>query len=397
MDDQGILIFGAGKIGRSFIGQLFATYGYALVFVDVDRSLVEELNRRGEYPVAIKGTDYQERLVIRGVRAIHASEQGRVAEALAMTTLAATSVGKTALPALAPLVAMGLQERERQRPGSVLDLILAENMRGAAGFFREKLRAALPAEYPLEKRLGLVETSIGKMVPIVTIEELKEDPLLVSCEPYNTLILDRKGFLGPIPKIPELSLKENMKAWVDRKAFVHNLGHATAAFAGHLKYPGARFLYEVLEDPEILDFTRSVMAESAKVLEAAYPGEFPSGELLLHIDDLLARFRNRNLGDTLFRVGSDLNRKLGEGDRFMDAIRLAEKHGAEYQLILKAMAMGFSFRVPDENGRKLPGDVTFLERFKSDPEKLLEEVCGLTPGRDNRLIDSLLYYAGIHP
>ena len=40
MTDQSILIFGAGKIGRSFIGQLFGKAGYEVVFVDMDESLV---------------------------------------------------------------------------------------------------------------------------------------------------------------------------------------------------------------------------------------------------------------------------------------------------------------------------------------------------------------------
>ena len=46
MTDKSILIFGAGKIGRSFIGQLFGRAGYQIVFVDMDEALVRELNRR---------------------------------------------------------------------------------------------------------------------------------------------------------------------------------------------------------------------------------------------------------------------------------------------------------------------------------------------------------------
>ena len=36
MAERNIVIFGAGKIGRSFIGQLFSKAGYGLVFVDMD-------------------------------------------------------------------------------------------------------------------------------------------------------------------------------------------------------------------------------------------------------------------------------------------------------------------------------------------------------------------------
>jgi len=51
MSDKIIVIFGAGKIGRSFIGQLFGLSGYEVVFVDIDQKMVDELNRRNCYPV----------------------------------------------------------------------------------------------------------------------------------------------------------------------------------------------------------------------------------------------------------------------------------------------------------------------------------------------------------
>ena len=35
--EKKILIFGAGKIGRSFIGQLFSRAGYELVFIDANK------------------------------------------------------------------------------------------------------------------------------------------------------------------------------------------------------------------------------------------------------------------------------------------------------------------------------------------------------------------------
>ena len=62
-----------------------------------------------------------------------------------------------------------------------------------------------------------------------------------------------------------------MKAWVDRKAFIHNLGHSTAAYFGYLKFPDASFMYEVLADTEVLDFTRNVMWEAARILLGNLP------------------------------------------------------------------------------------------------------------------------------
>ncbi len=396
MAEPTILIFGAGKIGRSFIGQLFGKQGYEVIFVDMDRRLVEELNRRREYPVIIKGPVHQEKLVTGKVRAIHAADRNAITEAIARTRIMAVSVGKTALPAIAPVVADGLLEREKEFPGRILDIILAENMRSAAQFFREKLRQELPLAYPLERQVGLVETSIGKMVPILTSKDLEEDPLQVFAEPYNTLILDRQGFRGEIPAIPEFALKENMKAWVDRKAFIHNLGHATAAYAGNLRHPDATFMFEVLGDPGVLRFTREVMMESAEVLMAMYPGEFTRGDLGDHVDDLLERFRNRNLGDTVFRVGSDLKRKLGPDDRFQAVIRLALEKGQECGSVIEAMSMGFRFRATDESGKMFPGDMEFHEKWKQDPDMVFDDMLRLDPVADSRFRKELMNYLALY-
>lgn len=46
-----IVIFGAGKIGRSFVGQLFSCSGYKVVFIDIDQRVISELNLRKQYEV----------------------------------------------------------------------------------------------------------------------------------------------------------------------------------------------------------------------------------------------------------------------------------------------------------------------------------------------------------
>lgn len=206
MTEKSILIFGAGKIGRSFIGQLFGRAGYEVVFADIDQTLVDELNRRKSYPVVIKGKT-EETLMIRNVRAVSVLNEEAVKEEIVRTSIMAVSVGKNALEKIIPLIGEGLKLREKHTPGRPLDIIIAENMRLASEFMRSRLTELLPRNYPLDKRVGLVETSIGKMVPIMTEEDLKEDPLIIFAEPYNTLIVDKGGFKGPIPDIPGLSPK----------------------------------------------------------------------------------------------------------------------------------------------------------------------------------------------
>jgi mannitol-1-phosphate 5-dehydrogenase len=390
-----IVIFGAGKIGRSFIGQLFGCGGYEVVFVDVDQAVIDGLNQKGCYRVVIKG-EKEEEIIVPNVRAISALDKGNVTEAVSTAGILAVSVGKNALEKIIPVIAEGLLQREKNYPGTPLDIILAENMRSAADFVREQFIKNFPSGFPVETLVGLVETSIGKMVPIIPLAELEKDPLVVFAEHYNTLILDGKGFISPIPEIKGLAPKNNIKAWVDRKAFIHNLGHATAAYYGHFLHPEAVYMYEVLDDSEVFRFTRAVMLQSAAILRTAYPEEFSASELEVHIDDLIYRFRNKALRDTIFRVGQDLVRKLGPDDRFVGIIRLAQKLNLPINKILRAMAFAFSFKALDENGNRCEQDILFDNHLINGIESALQNVCGFDSVTDKDLIEEFKYQYVAH-
>ena len=388
IDVRKIVIFGAGKIGRSFIGQLFGSSGYKVVFVDVDPVIVARINSQGGYRIIIKGEKDKE-IIIKNVQAISAFNIQKVIEAVSTAAILAVSVGKNALENVIPVIAAGLELRYSRNLNCPLDIIIAENMRAAAGFMKEQLIKNLPLDYPFEKLVGLVETSIGKMVPIMTLVELEKDPLMVYAEPYNTLILDRKGFKSPIPDIKGLAPKDNIKAWVDRKAFIHNLGHATAAYYGFYQHPDAVYMYEVLDDSEVFRFTRDIMLQSADILKAAYPLEFIGAELEDHIDDLIFRFRNEALKDTIFRVGQDLIRKLSAGDRFMGSIHLAIQYRRPYDMILKAMSYGLCFKAKDEEGNLFMSDIAFLEAVSKEFESALIKDLVLDPIADCFIIEEL--------
>ena len=391
VDDRKIVIFGAGKIGRSFIGQLFGRSGYKLVFIDVDPVITEMLNSRGSYRIVIKG-EKDEEIIISNLTAIHASDKQMVSEAVSSAGILAVSVGKNALEKVIPLIAAGLELRQNRYPGCPLDIIIAENMRDAADFMGDQLKKHLPPDYPVEKFVGLIETSIGKMVPIMTRAELEKDPLVIYAEPYNTLILDGKGFKSPIPDIEGLAPRNNIKAWVDRKAFVHNLGHSTAAYFGYFRHPQAIYIYEVLDDLEVYDFTRDTMLQSAEILRVVYPDDFTARDLEDHINDLIFRFRNKALKDTIFRVGQDLTRKLSTDDRFMGAIHLAIQYRMPYDRILKAMSYGFCFRAKDEKGKQFPPDSGFLLALEIDFETAVTRVLLLDPVGDEFIIEQLKKY-----
>lgn len=381
-----IVIFGAGKIGRSFIGQLFSRGGYEVVFIDVFKPVIEALNKRRNYDVIIKSAS-DEIIQVTHVRGVLADDLHAVASEVASAGIVAVSVGLHGLKGIFPALAKGLIERYIINSRLPLDIIIAENMRDADAYFRAELSKFLPSDYPFKQLVGLVETSIGKMVPIMLKKDVEEDILQVFAEPYNTLILDKKAFKNPIPPVEGLAPKENMKAWVDRKLFIHNLGHAAAAYMGYLHNPGLVFLYEALAVQSVYDVVRNTMLQSAAILLKKYPDEFTPADLTAHIDDLLFRFRNKALGDTLFRVGCDLMRKLGPEDRLAGAIKTAISLGLPYDKLLYALVCGIHFRATDENGNMLPDDVEFAKLYEKGVSHILITVCNFNQNQYRRLFE----------
>ncbi len=248
---------------------------------------------------------------------------------------------------------------------------------------REEFRKVLPAGFPLEKMLGLVETSIGKMVPIMSAKDRERDPLLVYAEAYNTLILDKKAFLAPIPEVPGLDPKDNMKAYVERKSFIHNLGHAMLAYMEGILGKDYTFTYEAVRDAELRAMAKAAMWESGRALIEAYPDEFNEINQEEHIENLLKRFGNAHLGDTIFRVGRDVRRKLARDDRLIGAMRFDLERGIEPLVTAQGAAAACFFRKTDERGQLFGPDEDFRRLdLPKGLDYILGHVCGLTETDD---------------
>jgi mannitol-1-phosphate 5-dehydrogenase len=383
-----LVLFGAGKIGRSFIAQLFSRSGYEVVFVDINKELIEELNCIGKYKVIIKSEE-EEILSVTNVRGIHSSDENKISHEIADARILAVSVGLRGLPFIMPVLAKSLLSRYENGNHEPIDIIIAENMRNAADYFHKELSNFLPVSYPLKEIVGFVETSIGKMVPIMLKKDVEKDMLQVFAEPYNTLILDKKAFKNSIPDVKGLDPKENMKAWTDRKLFIHNLGHAAVAYYGYMCDNTFIYLWQALQVQEVHGFVRDTMLQAADILLAAYPDEFTIDSLTQHIDDLLDRFSNKFLGDTIFRIGCDLYRKLSPDDRIVGAIRMAELVDRPYDKILQILVCACHFRAADENGIVPDDDIEFIGLYEKGIENVLVEVCGFDSDDDKELIASI--------
>lgn len=318
------LMYGGGNIGRGFIGPLFSQGGYAVTFVDVAEPVVRQLNREGKYPLRFVSSEGNEDVIIQGVNAIHGNDIDAVAACIAETDIMATAVGVNVLKYIIPNLVAGLRARfaANTRP---LNILICENLMNANEVLEGMIKAELTAaECELfDARVGLVEASIGRMVPVQT-EDMKDgNPLRVCVERYGYLPIDKDAFKGEIPEIDAIVPAAPFDFYLKRKLYLHNMAHATCAYLG--AYTGSTYIYEAIENPYILNFTKNAMLESVEAFCAEYGAEL--SPLLRHADDLLYRFTNKALGDTCARVGGDPKRKLSPADRLIGAASLCQKHG----------------------------------------------------------------------
>lgn len=317
------VMYGAGNIGRGFIGKLLSESGYEVCFIDISSDIVDKINEDKAYPVTIVSDDVRKEEMVHNVYAINGINVDDVAFAICTADLIATAVGVNVLPKIVKPLCEGIRQRVKRNPYP-LNIIICENLLDADRYIRGLMEKELDQEYKpwLDENLGLVEASIGRMVPVMT-DEMREGNILRVCvEPYNSLPVDKEAFKGEIPALKNLVPFSPFGFYIKRKLFIHNMGHAMSAYLGYRK--GYRFIYECVGDQEIKCIVQIAMKCVAKALSKEYG--VPFADICEHVDDLINRFSNKALADTVARVGREPIRKLGKNDRLVGAALYCMEH-----------------------------------------------------------------------
>ena len=365
------IMYGGGNIGRGFIGKVFSESGYEVVFLDIMQALIDEMNRRGEYTVRIVSNAETVNCPVKPVRAVNASTEQAIDE-IVTCDIMATAVGVNILPRIAPTVAKGVVAR-MERTGKPLDIILCENQLEADKLMRGWIYEYLTDEQKAwaDKNLGLIEASIGRMVPPLTPEMRAQDPLLICVEPYSDLPVDKDAFKGEIPDLVGLIPYTPFDFYIKRKLFLHNGGHALCAYLGNMK--GYEYIWEAIADPEIYEAAKASMNTSAQALVAQF-GEEVRENVESNVVDLLFRFQNRALMDTVVRVGADPVRKLRRNDRIVGAALYAMEQGVDPAPIINGIIAALKF---DKEGDPTAGEIQAALK-ENGIDYVIEKYMGLT-------------------
>ncbi len=340
--------YGAGNIGRGFIGALFSKAGYEVKFVDVNMQVIDALNELRQYPVEIVSSNGSRDEIIKNVSGVNGADKDAVINTIAAADAMATAVGVNIMPRIVPLITAGLKKRWAEGNMTPFNIVICENLIDADKLMRKLITETLTEEEIaiFDKTTGLVEASIGRMVPVMTDEMRKGDMLRVCVEEYCQLPVDAAAWKGEYPDIPGLHPYTPFEFYIRRKLYLHNMGHALTAYLGMLN--NKEYIWQSISDPITKLIAQRAMTESALAMSKHF--KFPLENLAEHIEDLVLRFGNRALGDTVARVGKDTKRKLSSSDRFAGALKLAESEGCGCVYIALGAAAGMFFNTDNDEG-----------------------------------------------
>ena len=360
------VMYGGGNIGRGFIGATLSQSGYAVTFIDVAEPVVKALSENHQYPVRYVSTNGYEDVLIENVTAVNGNDAEAASEAIAECDIMATAVGARILKFIIGNIVAGLRKRWA-RTDAPLNIIICENLMDANLVMEKMLKEQLSEEECkiFDERVGLVEASIGRMVPVQTDEMKDGDPMRVCVERYGFLPTDKAAFKGEIPEIRNMVPFAPFDFYIKRKLYIHNMGHATCAYLGDLL--GYEYIYQSIDVPEIRVLVQNAMLESAVALHKKYDVEL--GGIVLHIQDLLHRFTNAALKDTCARVGGDPGRKLSPADRLIGSASLAIAQGETPAYIAVGAAAGLRRYIAEAEG---------MEQGMDAAKKVLAEVSELS-------------------
>lgn len=338
--------FGAGNIGRGFIGYLLYQSGYNTCFIDVNDTLVNLLNDKRQYVVQF-ANDSHEQFLVKDVSGINSSiHPDLVMDAIGKAEFVSTAVGPNILPHVAKLLAQGLKKRLKQ-PEPSLTVIACENMIGGSSYLKESVYKELTedeiAQFNIHYRFP--NAAVDCIVP----NQSNEDQLAVTVEPFYEWIVEQTESNSSPPPIQAITYVNNLEPYIERKLFTVNTGHAITAYGGYLE--GILPIHEAISNGHVKRLLDNVLQETSRYLVAKHG--FNEQAHKEYVDKIISRFYNPHIIDVTTRVGRSPIRKLMPNDRLVSpATKYVEQFSEVPDHLAKGIAFAFKYDYLEDSEAK---------------------------------------------
>ena len=342
--------FGAGNIGRGFIGAVLEQAGYHVVYADVNQAVIDLINEKKEYTVLVKDVDCVEQHIT-NISAVNSLTEA-VVEEIAKADIVTTAVGVVILPRIAPTIAKAIAARHEAKLEQPLNIIACENAVRASSQLKEHVLSHLNEEQKAycNEWVGFPDCSVDRIVPPVR----SENPIDVVVEAFYEWNVEQASFVGEAPQIAGMNLADNLLAYVERKLFTLNTGHAITAYTGCMK--GLKTIDQSIADPQIYEIVKAAMQQSGLGLVAKHGLDKEAH--FKYIDKIISRFKNPYLKDDVTRVGREPLRKLSAADRLINPTLTAINAGVDTPDLLLGIGAALHY-----NNAEDPQSVTMQARI----------------------------------
>jgi mannitol-1-phosphate 5-dehydrogenase len=333
--------FGAGNIGRGFIGLKLFESGFHISFVDVNPSVINALKEKKGYDVEYLD-DQARRFRVDQCTGLHSVDDADdIQKRLLEAELITTAVGPNILPLIAKTLVPMIKERCAQKIERTLNIIACENMMGGSSRIEALVLEALSDDEMnyVSTHIGFPNAAVDRIVP----QQSHSDPLFVQVEPFYEWVIDTNQLKGVLV-LNGVHFTDQLEAYIERKLFTVNTGHASCAYAAYRKH--IKTIVEAMHDEEIALLVESVMHETGAYLIKVH-GFDPTNQAE-YIAKTLERFRNPNIIDDVPRVARTPIRKLSHQERFIRPLLACYQNALPYQMLLRALVNVLYFDSTDD-------------------------------------------------
>lgn len=367
------LVFGAGNIGRGFLGLMLADSGYDVTFVDIDETRVATINRERMYPVYLVTEMGDDERVVSNVSAVSARNAEGLTREIVDTDVILTAVGKKALTAVAPSLAYGILERIRLRPRDEINVmvIACENVHDNTSYLKTEIMRHIPHEQQstVKDVVSFPNCMIDRIVPNVAVATVS--PLAVWVEEYSRLAVDANTSPRPLPALVGVEFVNNLDALLEQKLFTLNMAHAIVGYYGWLA--GYQYVHEAVSDKHIRQLLEGAFGEVGNLLSERH-SSITLEEQKKFGETVVSRFTNPHLKDVLTRVTIDPKRKLGAEDRLIKPAVLLDDLGYQPTYLTAGAAAALSYN----NSNDLESEELKQELATTHPEVVIANTTGIS-------------------